>query len=108
MKKRIIEANETAEKNCKPRKGVYLMTDIRGNQRRVKVSPAQKSIKIEMIDNAPKLRTDKSLSEFIYKKGSVRLVEGGESRVYCWDDMEFKVYPENGLDPFYFEFVEKS
>lgn len=83
------------------------MTDIYGNQRKVKVSSAQKSIKIELIDNAPKLKTDKILDEFLYKKGSVRLVEGSISRVYCWDDMEFKVYPEEGVEPLYFEFQSK-
>ena len=84
------------------------MTDIYGNQRKVKISPAQKSIKIELVENAPKLRTDKILNDFLYEKGSVRLVDGSVSRVYCWDDMEFKVYPEEGVEPLYFEFQKKS
>ena len=104
----MISVNDTAEKDLKPRKGIYLMTDIYGNQRKVKISPAQKSIKIELVENAPKLRTDKILNDFLYEKGSVRLVDGSVSRVYCWDDMEFKVYPEEGVEPLYFEFQKKS
>lgn len=104
----MISVNDTAEKDLKPKKGIYLMTDIYGNQRKVKISPAQKSIKIELVENAPKLRTDKILNDFLYEKGSVRLVDGSVSRVYCWDDMEFKVYPEEGVEPLYFEFQKKS
>lgn len=103
----MINANDTADKDIKPIKGIYLMTDIYGNQRKVKVTPAEKSMKIELLEPAPKLRTNQVYDDFLYKKGSVRLVDGSVSRVYCWDDMEFKIYPESGLEPLYFEFEKK-
>lgn len=78
------------------------MTDIFGNQRKVKVVPAEKSIKIELLEPAPKKKTCEGY-EPLYQKGSVRLVEGSTSRVYCWDDNEFKLYPKEGLEPLYFE-----
>ena len=84
------------------------MTDIYGNQRKVKVTPAEKSIKIELLESAPKLRTNKTLDDFLYKKGSTRLLTGPTSLVYCWNSVEYKVYPESGSEPVYFEFQEKA
>lgn len=103
----MITANDTADKGVKIKKGVYLMTDILGNQRRVKVSPAEKSLLIEMIDKAPKLRTNKMYDTFLYKKGSVRLKYADYSLLYCFNDMEFKLYTEDGSEPLYFEFERK-
>ena len=103
----MITANDTADTEVKPKKGVYLMTDILGNQRRVKVSPAEKSLLIEMIDKAPKLRTNKMYDTFLYKKGSVRLKYADYSLLYCFNDMEFKLYTEDGSEPLYFEFENK-
>lgn len=103
----MISANDTAKKDTKPIRGVYLMTDVLGNQRRVKVLPAQKSMLIEMIDSAPKLKTNENYNTFLYKKGSVRLKYADSSPLYCWDDMEFKLYPASGLEPLYFEFQNK-
>ena len=103
----MITANDTADKEVKLKKGVYLMTDILGNQRRVKVSPAEKSLLIEMIDKAPKLRTNKMYDAFLYKKGSVRLKYADYSLLYCFNDMEFKLYTEDGSEPLYFEFERK-
>ena len=103
----MLSANDTAERDLKPVKGIYLMTDILGNQRRVKVSPAEKSLHIEMIDKAPKLRTNKMYDTFLYKKGSVRLKYADYSLLYCFNDMEFKLYTEDGSEPLYFEFERK-
>ena len=96
-------ANETAIQ-AKPKKGIYLMTDIFGNQRKVKVIPAEKSMSIELLEPAPKLRTNDNYDTFLYKKGSVRLKYGDLSPIYCWNSMEYKVYPQNGSEPLYFEF----
>ena len=79
------------------------MTDIYGNQRKVKVTPAEKSMKIELLETAPKLRTNKVLDDFLYKKGSTRLKYDDLSPLYCWNSMEYKVYPESGSEPLYFE-----
>lgn len=103
----MVNANDTAEKDYKLLKGVYLMTDIFGNQRKVKVIPAQKSIKIELLEPAPKLKTNENYDTFLYKKGSVRFVEGSTSPLYVWDNMEFKLYPKEGSEPLYFEFESK-
>lgn len=99
----MITANETAELHTRLKKGIYLMTDIFGNQRKVKITPATKSMRIDLLEPAPKLKTDEILNEFLYKKGSVRLVEGSTSRLYAWNDNEFKLYPKEGLEPLYFE-----
>ena len=103
----MITANDTADKTIRPIKGIYLMTDIYGNQRRVKVLPAEKSIKIELLESAPKLRTNQVYDEFLYKKGSTRLLFGDLSPLYCWSSMEYKVYPKEGSEPLYFEFESK-
>ena len=103
----MITANDTADKTIRPIKGIYLMTDIYGNQRRVKVLPAEKSIKIELLESAPKLRTNQVYDEFLYKKGSTRLLFGDLSPLYCWNSMEYKVYPKEGSEPLYFEFESK-
>ena len=103
----MITANDTADKDVKPKKGVYLMTDIYGNQRKVKVTPAEKSMKIELLEPAPKLKTDEILNNFLYKKGSTRLLFGPISPLYCWNSMEYKVYPKSGSEPLYFEFQSK-
>lgn len=103
----MISVNDTAEKDIKPKKGIYLMTDIYGNQRRVKVTPAEKSMKIELLESAPKLKTDKILDDFLYKKGSTRLLFGDLSPLYCWNSMEYKVYPKEGSEPLYFEFEKR-
>lgn len=100
-------ANETAIQGIKPKKGIYKMTDIFGNQRKVKVTPAEKSIKIELLESAPKLRTNKTYDIFLYKKGSTRLKYGDLSHIYYWSDSEYKVYPENASEPLYFEYEEK-
>ena len=102
-----MNANETADKDVRPIKGVYLMTDIYGNQRKVKVTPAEKSMKIELLEPAPKLKTNKIYDDFLYKKGSTRLKFGDLSPVYCWSSMEYKVYPQSGSEPLYFEFESK-
>lgn len=102
----MIFANDTAE-DVKPIKGLYLMTDIFGNQRKVKVVPAEKSLLIELVENAPKMRTNENYDTFLYKKGSVRLKYGDLSPLYCWNDKEFKVYPQSGSEPLYFEFEKK-
>lgn len=102
----MITANDTAE-DVKPRKGLYLMTDIFGNQRRVEVVPAEKSLLIKMKDNPPKLKTNDNYDTFLYKKGSVRLKYGDISPLYCFNDMEFKLYPKEGSEPLYFEFERK-
>ena len=102
----MIYANDTAE-DVKPVKGLYLMTDVYGNQRKVKIVPAEKSLLIEMVENAPKLRTDKDYDAFLYKKGSVRLKYGDLSTLYCWNDKEFKLYAGEGSNPLYFEFEKK-
>lgn len=99
----MLSANDTAEKNGKLLKGVYLMTDIFGNQRKVKVVPAEKSVLIEMIDDAPKQKTNDNYNTFLYKKGSVRVKFGDISPLYCWSDSEFKIYANNGPEPLYFE-----
>lgn len=99
----MVTANETAEKEVKLLKGVYLMTDIFGNQRKVKITPAEKSIKIEMLEPAPKLRTNDDYDEFLYKKGVIRLLKASTSHLYCWDDSGFKLYPKEGSEPLYFE-----
>ena len=83
------------------------MTDVYGNQRKVKVTPAEKSVKIELLEPAPKLKTDDVLDTFLYKKGSVRLLLGSTSPLYCWNSMEYKVYPKSGSEPLYFEFQGK-
>lgn len=103
----MLSVNETAEKDLKPIKGIYLMTDILGNQRKVKVVPAEKSLLIELLEQAPKLKTNKSYDDFLYKKGSARLKYGDLSPLYCWNSMEFKVYPQGGSEPLYFEFERK-
>lgn len=104
----MVKANDTADENIRPEKGVYLMTDVLGNQRRVKVTPAEKSLKIELLEPAPKLRTNQVYDEFLYKKGSVRLKYGDLRQVYCWSSKEYKVYPESGSEPLYFEFLDKK
>lgn len=103
---RMISVNDTAE-FVKPVKGIYLMTDIYGNQRKVEVVPASKSMAIKLKQNAPKLRTNRNYDTFLYKKGSTRLKYDDLSPLYCWNSKEFKVYPQNGLEPLYFEFEEK-
>lgn len=103
----MINANDTADKTVKPIKGIFLMTDVYGNQRRVKVTPAEKSLHIEMIDKAPKLRTNKMYDTFLYKKGSVRLKYADYGPLYCFNDMEFKLYTKDGSEPLYFEFEKK-
>lgn len=103
----MINANDTAEKNCKPIKGVYLMTDIYGNQRKVKVVPAKESLSIELLEPAPKLKTNDNYDIFLYKKGSCRLKYGDLSPIYMWNSMEYKVYPQNGSEPLYFAFESK-
>lgn len=103
----MITANDTADIAIKPKKGIYLMTDVYGNQRRVKITPAQKSMKIELLEPAPKLKTNPIYDEFLYKKGSTRLFYGDLSPVYCWNSMEYKVYPQSGSEPLYFEFERK-
>lgn len=106
MKMRVLKANDTAE-DVKPIKGVYLMTDVFGNQRKVQVVPAEKSMSIKLLEKAPKLRTNNNYDTFLYKKGLCRLKYGDLSPLYCWSSMEFKVYPQNGLEPLYFEFESK-
>lgn len=103
----MLSVNDTAEKDIKPKKGIYLMTDVLGNQRKVKIVPAEKSLLIELLEQAPKLKTNKSYNDFLYKKGSVRLKYGDLSPLYCWNSMEFKVYPQSGSDPLYFAFERK-
>lgn len=103
----MINANDTADQNIKPIKGIYLMTDVYGNQRRVKVVPAEKSMKIELLEPAPKLKTNQVYDDFLYKKGSTRLFIGSISPLYCWNSMEYKVYPKEGSEPLYFEFERK-
>ena len=102
MKVKIIDANDTCN-NIRPTKGVYLMTDIFGNQRKVKVQPAGKSILFELLEPAPKLRTNDDYDTFLYKNGSSRLKFGDLSPLYCWNDKEFKVCVGSGLEPLYFE-----
>lgn len=82
------------------------MTDIFGNQRKVKVVPAEKSIKIELLEPAPKKKTCKCY-ESLYQKGSVRLLFGDLRQVYCWNSMEFKAYLQSGSEPLYFAFEDK-
>lgn len=96
--------NDTADNKTRLCRGIYLMTDIFGNQRKVKVSPAEKSVKIELIENAPKLKTCKEYDECIYKDGCYKLKFDGVSPLYIWNDKEFKVYTESGSVPLYFEF----
>ena len=103
----MVCANETAEMNGKISKGIYLMTDVFGNQRKTKVVPAEKSVLVEMLEDAPKLRTNKAYKDFLYKKGSVR-IKFAEHPVYCWNSEEFKVYAEDGAEPLYFEFQSKK
>lgn len=103
----MINANDTAKLNGKVLKGIYLMTDVLGNQRRVKVIPVEKSVLIKLLDNAPKLKTNDNYDEFIYGKGFVRLKYADSSPLYCWDDREFKLYPASGLEPLYFEFQQR-
>lgn len=100
----MLSANDTAERGLKPVKGVYLMTDILGNQRRVKIVPAGKSLLIELLEQAPKLKTNKSYNDFVYEKGSVRLKYADYSLLYCFNDKEFKLYTKDGSEPLYFEF----
>ena len=100
-------ANETASRDIKPIRGIYLMTDIYGNQRKVKISPAEKSMSIELLEQAPKLRTNRNYDTFLYKNGHCRLKYDDLSPLYVWDDKEFKLYPENGSEPLYFEFEKK-
>lgn len=83
------------------------MTDVFGNQRKVKVIPADKSMLIELLEPAPKLKTSKEYDDFLYKKGSVRLKYDDLSLLYCWNSMEYKVYPQSGSEPLYFEFQGK-
>ena len=104
----MINANDTAEKGTKPIKGIYLMTDVYENQRLVKVSPSEQSMKIEIVDSAPKPKTNSDYDDFLYKKGVCRLIYGDTSPLYCWNSMEFKVYPKSGSEPLYFEFQSKS
>lgn len=101
-------ANETAEEGIHPIKGIYLMTDMFGNQRRVKVSPAEKSMGIELLEPSPTKRTCKDYDTFLYEKGSCRLKYGDLSPLYCWTKDSFKLYPQNGPRPLYFEFESKS
>ena len=98
-------ANETAEHDLKPLKGVYVMTDMFGNQRKVKITPAQKSMLIEMIEPSPK-RTNTEYDEFIYKKRACRVKYDVLSAVYYWNEGSFKIYPQNGSEPLYFEFED--
>ena len=102
----MVYANETAEMNGKISKGIYLMTDVFGNQRKAKVVPAEKSVLVEMLEDAPKLRTNKAYKDFLYKKGSVR-IKFAEHPVYCWNSEEFKVYAGES-EPLYFEFENKA
>ena len=104
----MVTANETAEKDIKPKRGIYLMTDIYGNQRKTEIIPAEKSILIKLLEKAPKLHTNENYDTFLYKKGSCRLKFDAYNTIYCWDNISFKVYPENGLEPLYFEFEKKS
>lgn len=103
---RMLSANDTAERDLKPVKGIYLMTDILGNQKRVKVVPAEKSVLVEMLEDAPKLRMNKVYKDFLYKKGSVR-IKFAEHPVYCWNSEEFKVYAGES-EPLYFEFENRT
>lgn len=103
----MITANETAQHDVKIKKGIYLMTDVFGNQKITKITPAEKSIKIELLEPAPKTKICKSY-ESLYKKGSIRLLFGDLSPVYCWNSMEFKVYLQNGLEPLYFAFQKSA
>ncbi len=98
----MLSVNETAEKDLKPIKGIYLMTDILGNQRKVKVVPAEKSIKIELIEEAPRLKANQAYKDFLYTKGYTRL---GYEKLYCWDTQNFKVYAEEY--PLYYEWLSK-
>lgn len=99
----MTNVNDTADESAKPVKGIYLMTDIFGNQRKAKVIPAEKSVKIELLEPAPTRKICESYRPF-YEKGSMRLLFGDLRQVYCWNDKEFKVYPQNGLEPLYFAF----
>ena len=106
-RRNVLEANDTAE-DVKPIKGIYLMTDIYGNQRKVKVTPAEKSLSIELLEKAPKLRTNDNYDTFLYKKGSVRLKYGDLNPLYCFNNMEFKLYLKEGSEPLYLEFESKK
>ena len=80
----MINANDTAEKDLKPIKGIYLMTDIHGQQKKVEVLPGKEIMKIKPLDGSKPLAENYSL-------------------VYCWTDTEFKVYPSAGAEPLYLE-----
>ena len=106
MRVKIIDANDTSD-TVFPAKGVYLMTDIYGNQRKVKIVPAEKSILFELLEPAPKLKTNDNYDTFLYKKGFCRLKYGDLSPLYCFSSTSYKFYPQNGSEPLYFEFENK-
>lgn len=99
--------NDTADNKTRLCRGIYLMTDIFGNQRKVKVCPAEKSIKIELIENAPKLKTCKEYDECLYKNGFCRIKLNEFNWLYIWNDKEFKIYASPNAIPLYFEFESK-
>ena len=105
--KQIKTANETAEIGLTPLRGEYVLTDIYGNQRRVRIVPASKSMSIELLEPSPTKRTNDNYDTFLYKKGSCRLKYDDLSPLYYFGRDSFKVYPQNGLEPLYFEFESK-
>lgn len=101
-------ANETAEQNIRPVRGIYLMTDIYGNQRRVKISPAEKSMLLELQEPRPTKKTCKAYDSFLYGKGTCRVKYNGIDKILYWDNGSFKIYPQDGVEPLYFELESKA
>lgn len=101
-------ANETAEHDLKPTKGIYTMTDMYSNQRRVKITPADKSMLLELLEPRPTKKTNKAYDDFLYTEGRARVKYNGPHEVLFWDTESFKVYPEGCEEPLYFEFESKA